>query len=237
LLLHPAPRSLEAQRLSLGISGEMANGFDMDLNYTYSAEQNEGKQPDTSTSRFLNAIRGGAGSPGTWNLFDSTSNSQELIDYISTAQGTFVDVELHVLDFVMTGTVNDLEVATGFQMRKEHHDVARNDDSIAGFDANGNLAVPADLIFLGGGIETSASRSAYAIFAEAAKQASERVELRGAVRYEKLESDSSINPKVSIRMQANDNLVLRGSLSTSFREPSLSQLNQSSVGLQGVPRL
>ena len=230
----PAPRSLEAERLSLGISGEMANGFDMDLNYTYSAEQNEGKQPDTSTSRFLNAIRGGTGSPGTWNLFDSTSNSQELINYISTAQETFVDVELHVLDFVMTGTVNDLEVATGFQMRKEHHDVARNDDSIAGFDANGNLAVPADLIFLGGGIETSASRSAYAIFAEAAKQASERVELRGAIRYEKLESDSSINPKVSIRMQANDNLVLRGSLSTSFREPSLSQLNQSSVGLQGI---
>ena len=35
-------------------------------------------------------------------------------------------------------------------------------------------------------------------------------------------------------MQANDNLVLRGSVSTSFREPSLSQLNQSSVGLQGI---
>ena len=229
-----APRYLEAQRLSLGLSGELNNGFDMDINYTYSAEDNKGYQPDTSTSRFLNAIRGGSGAPGTWNLFDSTSNSQELIDYIGTFQATFVDVKLHVLDFVMTGMVNDVEVATGFQWRKEHHDVARNDDSIAGFDANGNLSEPADLIFLGGGIETTASRAAYAVFAEAAKQASEKVELRGAVRYESLESDSTLNPKVSIRMQANDNLVLRGSVSTSFREPSLSQLNQSSVGLQGI---
>jgi len=56
-----------------------------------------------------------------------------------------------------------MDIATGFQFRKEHHDVARNADSIAGFDASGNLSVPADLIFLGGGIETSASRSAYAI--------------------------------------------------------------------------
>ena len=230
----PAPRSLEASRLSLGLSGELDNGFNMDVSYTFSAEENEGFQPDTSTSRFLNAIRGGPGAPGTWNLFDSTSNSDELISYISTAQATFVEVELHVLDIVMTGMVGDTEVATGFQMRKEHHDVARNDDSIATFDANGNLSVPADLIFLGGGIETSASRSAYAIFAEAAKQTSERVEVRGAIRYEKLESDSSVNPKLSIRMQANDNLVLRGSVSTSFREPSLSQLNQSSVGLQGI---
>ena len=230
----PAPRSLEAQRLSLGLSGELDNGFDMDLSYTYSSEENSGKQPDTSTSRFLNAIRGGSGAPGTWNLFDSTSNSQELIDYIGTAQETYIDVELHVVDFVMTGNVNDMDIATGFQFRKEHHDVARNADSIAGFDASGNLSVPADLIFLGGGIETSASRSAYAIFAEAAKQTSERVELKGAIRYEKLDSDSSVNPKVSIRMQANDNLVLRGSFSTSFREPSLSQLNQSSVSLQGI---
>ena len=37
-----------------------------------------------------------------------------------------------------------------------------------------------------------------------------------------------------MRIQANDNLVLRASVSTSFREPSLYQLNQSSVGLQGI---
>ena len=230
----PAPRSLESERLSLALSRTLENGFDMDVSYTYSSEDNSGIQPDTSTSRFGNAIKGIGGAPGTWNLFDPTSNSQELIDYISTAQETDVSVSLSVIDIVMTGMVNDLEIATGFQMRKEKHDVVRNDDSITTFDANGNLSVLPDLIFLGGGIESSDSRSAYAIFAEAAKQANEKVELRGAIRYEKLDSDSTINPKVSMRMQANDNLVLRASVSTSFREPSLYQLNQSSVGLQGI---
>ena len=230
----PAPRSLESERLSLALSRTLENGFDMDVSYTYSSEDNSGIQPDTSTSRFDNAIKGIGVAPGTWNLFDPTSNSQELIDYISTAQETDVSVSLSVIDVVMTGMVNDLEIATGFQMRKEKHDVVRNDDSITTFDANGNLSVLPDLIFLGGGIESSDSRSAYAIFAEAAKQANEKVELRGAIRYEKLDSDSTINPKVSMRMQANDNLVLRASVSTSFREPSLYQLNQSSVGLQGI---
>ena len=230
----PAPRYLESQRLSLGLSKTLDNGFDMDVSYTYSSEDNSGIQPDTSTSRFGNAIKGTGGAPGMWNLFVPTANSQELIDYIATAQETYIDISLSVMDVVLSGTINDIEVATGLQWRKEKHDVKRNDDSITGFDENGNLSVLPDLIFLGGGVESFDSRSAFAIFAEAAKQATDKVELRGAIRYESLRSDSTINPKVSMRIQANDNLVLRASVSTSFREPSLYQLNQSSVGLQGI---
>ena len=229
-----APRSLESERLSLGLTGKLNNGFDFSVDYTVSSEENYGSQPDTSTKRFGNAINGIGGAPGTWNLFDSTSNSQELIDYISTAQETTYDVELSVLDIVLTGEVNDIEIATGFQLRNEEYAVSRNDDSIASFDAQGNLLSFADLIFLGGGIEASADRSAYAVFVEAAKDVSDRLELRGAIRAENLDTDDTINPKVSMRFQANDNLVLRGSVSTSFREASLSQLNNSGVSLQGI---
>ena len=229
-----APRSLESERLSLGLTGKLNNGFDFSVDYTVSSEENYGSQPDTSTKRFGNAINGIGGAPGTWNLFDSTSNSQELIDYISTAQETTYDVELSVLDIVLTGEVHDIEIATGFQLRNEEYAVSRNDDSIASFDAQGNLLSFADLIFLGGGIEASADRSAYAVFVEAAKDVSDRLELRGAIRAENLDTDDTINPKVSMRFQANDNLVLRGSVSTSFREASLSQLNNSGVSLQGI---
>ena len=230
----PAPRSLESERLSLGLTGTLNNGFDFSIDYTVSSEENFGAQPDTSTKRFGNAINGIGGAPGTWNLFDSTSNSQELIDYISTAQETTYDVGLSVLDIVFTGEVNDVEIATGLQFRKEEYEVSRNDDSIATFDAQGNLLAFADLIFLAGGIESSADRSAYAVFVEAAKDVSDKLELRGALRAENLETDSTINPKISMRFQANDNLVLRGSVSTAFREASLSQLNNSQVSLQGI---
>ena len=148
----PAPRSLESERLSLGLTGTLNNGFDFSIDYTVSSEENFGAQPDTSTKRFGNAINGIGGAPGTWNLFDSTSNSQELIDYISTAQETTYDVELSVLDIVLTGVANDIEIATGFQFRNEEYAVSRNDDSIATFDAKGNLLAFYDLIFLAGGI-------------------------------------------------------------------------------------
>ena len=61
-----------------------------------------------------------------------------------------------------------------------------------------------------------------------------RLELRGALRYEELADDSSINPKISARYEVSDELVLRASLSTSFREPSLSQLTSTTIGLQGI---
>jgi iron complex outermembrane receptor protein len=230
----PAPRSLESERFSLGLSGELDNGFDFSASLTVSSEENAGDQPDTSTARFGNAINGIGGAPGIWNLFNPTENSQALIDYISTTQFTKYDTKLSVLDIVLTGSVNDVEIATGFQFRKEEYDVTRNEDSIATFDESGALLSFADLIFLGSGFECASDRSAYAVFVEAAKQATDRLELRGALRAENLDTDSTINPKVSMRFEANENLVLRGSVSTSFREASLSQLNNSQVGLQGI---
>ena len=61
------------------------------------------------------------------------------------------------------------------------------------------------------------SRDSIAFFAEVVN-VNDKLELKGALRFEDLESDSII--KLSARYQASDNLVLRGSVSTSFREPS-----------------
>jgi iron complex outermembrane receptor protein len=52
------------------------------------------------------------------------------------------------------------------------------------------------------------------------------------MRYEILKSESTFNPKVSMRYQMSDSLVLRGSYSTSFREASLVQLNSDLVALE-----
>ena len=92
-------------------------------------------------------------------------------------------------------------------MRYEEYAVTRNYVSIATFDAKGNLLVFADFIFLAVVIESSADRSAYAIFVEAAKDVSERLELRGAIRAENLETDDTINPKRTRRMEGKEKLV------------------------------
>ena len=231
-----APRDVNTTRYSLGFEGTFDNGFEWNFDVTNSYEYAYGNQPDTVTSR-LNAAIAGTGGPNgneTFNLFDPTANSAALIAHITGAQETWTYVNLDVVDFVTSGQLGNVSIATGLQYREEEFSVERDAGSTVTFDSNGNLLQPADLIFLGGGTEVSPSRSSYAIFAEAKADLTDNLELSGAIRYEDLESDETIDPKLSLRYQASDSVVLRASVSTSFREPSLAQLYADNVGLQGM---
>ena len=231
-----APREVEMERVSFGLSGTLDNGFDWDLHMTRSAEDSYGRQPDTGTSALAAAIDGTGGPTGdqTFNLFNPSANSQELRDWLRSDQETWNSVVLSVVDFVMSGQVGNVDMAVGLQSRTEKYDLKRSANSVVEFDAAGNLTKPADMIFLGGGTESDASRRTNAIFMEASTDLSDQLELKGAIRYEDLENDSNVDPKISLRYQASDDVVLRASVSTSFREPSLAQLYSDTVGLQGI---
>jgi len=231
-----APRESDTTRISVGLSGLINNSFDWSFQVTNSKEENYVEQPDTSTSRFSDAINGFGGSNQneTWSLVDPTSNSQSLIDYISTSQKTFIETELTVLDFLSTGQINSINLALGAQLRQEEYLLSRDLNSIAEFDLAGNITKPADLLFLGGGLESSKSRDTSALFIEASFIPSDFLEVKSALRFEDLESDSSINPKISFRYQPYESIILRASFSTSFREASLAQLSSSNIGLQGI---
>jgi len=51
-----APRDIEMDRASFGLSGTFENGFDWNFDMTRSAEDNYGRQPDTGTSKLAAAI-------------------------------------------------------------------------------------------------------------------------------------------------------------------------------------
>ncbi len=231
-----APREVEMERVSFGLSGTLDNGFDWDFHMTRSAEDSYGRQPDTGTSALAAAIDGTGGPTGdqTFDLFNPSANSQELRDWLRSDQETWNSVVLSVVDFIMSGQVGNVDMAVGLQSRTEKYDLKRSANSIVQFDAAGNLTVPADMIFLGGGTESDASRRTNAVFMEASTDLSDQLELKGAIRYEDLENDSNVDPKISLRYQASDDVVLRASVSTSFREPSLAQLYSDTVGLQGI---
>ena len=231
-----APREIEMERVSFGLTGQMENGFDWDFAMTRSEEDNYGRQPDTGTSKLAAAIDGTGGPSGdqTFNLFDPFANSQELRDWLRSDQETWTNVVLSVVDFVMSGEVGDISLAVGAQSRREKYDIRRSPNSIVEFDAAGNLTKPADMIFLGGGTESSASRTTNAVFLEASTDLAENLELKGAVRYEDMETESNIDPKLSLRYDVSDEVIVRASVSTSYREASLSQLTTSGVGLQGI---
>ena len=128
-----APREIETDRFSIGLNGSFDNGFDWDAHYTVSSEDLYGQQPDTSTSKFSAAIKGNGGSAGnqTWDLFTPSNNSADLIKWISTNQQTWTSTELAVFDFLMTGSIGNIDIASGLQFRDESFDVARGASSIA----------------------------------------------------------------------------------------------------------
>jgi len=236
-----APRDSETLRASVDFEGTFDSGWNWYAALTYSENDREAVQPDTRTSRLADGLAGVGGPNGnlTFDAFDPTQNSQELIDYISDAQISYRTTDMLVGDVVFSGDLFEMDagsvgVAFGAQFREESYDIRFNDVATQQIDQDTGFAVPIDLIFLGGGRPISESRSTYALFAEANIPLTDTIEVDVAGRYEELESDSSFDPKIAVRWQAMDSLVLRASASSAFREPSLQQFFSQETSLEGL---
>lgn len=236
-----APRQSDTVRASVQLDGEFDSGWSWMGAVTYSENDREVIQPDTVKSRLLSALAGQGGPNGnqSFNPFDPTANSQELIDYISWDSYTNKKADLAVVDYVVSGELFDTAAgpvgfAAGFQWRRESYSVVRDEIYTQTIDPDTGATIPADLIFLGGGLPVDVTRTAYAAFAEANIPLTEKLEASAALRYEHLSSARSLDPKLSLRYQATDWLTLRGSVSSAFREPSLVQIYNQETSLQGL---
>ncbi len=236
-----APRENDTIRAVLGADGSFNGNWSWRGSLAYSENDREIYQPDTIKSRLEDALAGAGGESGaeTFNVFDSSANSPELIDYISTTTYNNRKTDLLVADFVTTGSVFELrggevDVAVGVQYRGEGYSEKRNAIYTQTIDPNTGDVIPVDLIFLGGGLPVDVDRQSYALFAEMRLPVLDSVEVNLAARYENLDTASSVDPKISVRWQATDSLVLRASASTAFREPSLAQFYAQETTLQGI---
>jgi iron complex outermembrane receptor protein len=236
-----SPRENTTIRASLALDGAFNDNWAWNGALTYSESDRDIIQPDTINSRLNAALLGMGGVSGTetFNIFDSSANSQEIINWISTNSETNRKSDLLVGDFVVTGDLFTMDAgpvgfAAGFQYRDESYSEDRNEVATQSIDPDTGKIVPADLIFLGGGFPVDEERTSYAAFAEIQMPLTDSIEVNLAVRYEDLDTDSSVDPKASIRWQATDSLTLRASASTAFREPSLAQFNATQTSLQGI---
>ncbi len=236
-----APRENETIRASLALDGAFNDVWSWNGAVTYSESDRDIFQPDQVNSR-LNAALSGMGGPNgdeTFNIFDSSANSQELIDWMSVNTLNNRVTDLLVGDFVVTGDLFSMDAgpvgfATGLQYREESYDENRDEASTQSIDPVTGQIVPADLIFLGGGFSIEEERSSWAAFAEMQIPVTDSLEVNLAVRYEDLDTDSSVDPKIAVRWQATDTVILRASASTAFREPSLVQFNATQTALESI---
>lgn len=236
-----SPRENTTIRASLALDGAFNDNWSWNGALTYSESDRDITQPDQINSRLNAALVGMGGVSGTetFNIFDSSANSQEMIDWLSTNLETNRKADLLVGDFVVSGDLFTMDAgpvgfAAGVQYRDESYSEERNEVASQRIDPDTGAVIPANVIFLGGGFPVDEERSSYAAFAEIQMPLTESIEVNLAVRYEDLDTESSVDPKASIRWQATDTLTVRASASTAFREPSLVQFNATQTGLDFI---
>ena len=235
----PSPRSPKAisqYHFSNNLMFDLSEDLNFELSLTASEHENKHTRPDTVESRFEQALLGQGGPDGNeqWNIFLPLENSPSLISYIKGSETSIKTGSLISLDGVFTGRKNGIDFAIGFQFNSEDLEINYSEGSRATFDSDGKLLKGADLLFLGGGKNVNTSRDKQAIFFETNTNFIEQLDLILSGRYEKLENESSFDPKFSFRYLASDRLLLRGSIGTSFTSPSMAQMFSSEIQLGSV---
>ncbi|MEM7098574.1 MAG: TonB-dependent receptor [Pseudomonadota bacterium] len=190
----------------------------------------------TSTNRgdnaqgcfFFNPYLTRAGVPGL-------TNSEELLRWlevpINDAQRS--ETFLTSVDFVLAGELFDLasgpvSMAFGLQYREEGRETTVNPKFIGEVNSFGQLSGQESVAGLSENRNFDAERDIRAAFLEFQLPLSETLDMQLAARYEDYGGDigSTFDPKIGLRWQATDALVLRGSASSSFRGPGLAQVEE-----------
>ena len=234
-----SPKDIEQFNLSQKINTNLNETTELEASLTISSHSNDHYRPDIIDSRFLEALNGTTlgqsnGNLVYWNIFDSSQNSQELIDYVRGAEVSSKDASLNNLGLIFRSENDGYEIAYGFQYNNEKLKITYDDISTAEFDEDGKIIKSADLFFLGGGINLSKNRNNYAAFFEIQPKPIENLDLKIAGRFEEFKNDSSFDPKFSIKYIVTENITLRASKSSSFSMPSMAQMFSSDINLGSV---
>ena len=169
-------------------------------------------------------------------------NRPELIDWINDEVDLDNDASLFAFDAMLKGALTDeTEFATGYQFRRLGVGAVPN--------RPGDLAltpcpVPDDrscpdqfgpFHFTGGFFHYDDSQTVHRFFAESQLRLGPRIRGQVAANYEFHGSVRSFDPKVALRIELAEPLALRTSVQTTFRTPSVDDLNEDlNTGLQYV---
>ena len=232
----------ETYRYLLGIRGTTDSGWDWESAYLYS----EAETNDVTDNRLSNSLLQAG-------LNDSTSNAINIFSSdVKTALSPAIvsvyrnDVStLSSIDFkashpeIMTLPAGPVGMLVGVEYRKETYDEDRDprlDGTIQYTSAVTGYGPPfvSDVLGSSPTVDTYGTRSTLSMFAEMLIPISEKINAQAAIRHENPnDTDESTVGKFAVGWDVSDDLLIRGSTSTSFRVPNLIQQNQRFVPRQG----
>ncbi len=169
-------------------------------------------------------------------------NRTELIDWINDEVNLDNDANLFAFDAMLKGALTEeTEYAVGYQFRRVDVGAVPNR---AGDLALTPCPVPDDrscadqfgpFHFTGGFFHYDDSQTVHRFFAESQLRLGDRIRGQAAANYEFHGSVKSFDPKVALRVELAEPLALRASVQTTFRTPSVDDLNEDlNTGLQYV---
>lgn len=217
--------SSEAQRIVLGATGNVG-GWDYDAAFMRAENRATDKYVDGYVlfDKFDAAVR-----DGTVNAFGPSSaagrtliNSIKINDEARKSKGVTEGVDAKVTRAIGKLDGGDLAIAIGGEARRDESSFTPSalllSNNILG-DRGGSGA--ADLK------ATSDSRRVSSLYSEINAPFSKQLELQLALRHDRYnDAGSSTNPKAGLRWQPNKEILVRGSIGTGFRAPSLADLKR-----------
>ncbi|MEH8018666.1 TonB-dependent receptor [Rheinheimera muenzenbergensis] len=203
-------------RLLAGLRGELAD-WSWETAASYGKTENEIRhvQGYMGIDKVNAAISSGSFDP--FNLSRDNSASaiaavRELAPRVGESEVLSVDANI-AGDLALELPAGNVSAVFGAEYRSE--DI---------FDRPAQIAKDGGVFALGAS-DAAADRSQYAAYAEFNLPLTDSLDLIAALRYDHYSDfGGDVNPKLSLRYRATDDLILRASWSTGFRAPSLSQL-------------
>jgi iron complex outermembrane recepter protein len=208
----------EAHHLTVGAEGVVASwNYNLAFIHSENREQDSLKSGIVSEQRLTAAMATGLinpfGASGTEG--DALLASTQITGPIRKASGTTQSVEAKASREIYELPAGPMAIALGAEVRRER------------FEDNAESSLEAGDILGGGGQlgSKSASRSVDALFAELNVPVVKNVEAQLAARYDRYSDfGNTVNPKVAVRWQPVQSILLRSSWGTGFRAPTLYDL-------------
>ncbi|GAC13100.1 TonB-dependent receptor plug domain-containing protein [Aliiglaciecola lipolytica] len=240
----PAQTESDTFRFNTALQGIMDDGF-WEVSYTRAVNDFLFKVPDVLNTEFnlaLNGLGGGqcnplTGTPGEGdceyfnpfaNSYTTAPNSQYVVDSFTGEEVIDSRADLEVFEGFVSFEAFEMgggaaSVALGAQYREEK--LSQDYDSLANQDS---------FTFVIGNPDFEGSLDVWAAFGELALPVTEKLDVQIAVRYEDYGGaiGDTIDPKLAFSYRATDNFSLRGSISTSFRAPTVFLRNGGATSLQ-----
>ena len=225
---------IKDQSYNVGYRVDFDNESSLDVSYTKGSNTIDYVTSDSLNSSFANSLR-----------FTSSLTPDEIRASVPREADAYgMELSLQTINLDFTQSFGDLFFAMGIELRTDEYKIIAGEEyAYRDYDTEDGVSLyPEDRSagiqgFPGIGPISAVdeSRDVYSVYGDVEYQATDRLLINGAVRYDDYDGfGDTVNFKLAANFGITDAVSLRGAVSTGFRAPSMQQLYFNNVSTQFV---